>query len=68
MFVLQVTIAFDQDKVEPGAPIKLTVTADPGSKVNVLAVDKSVLLLKSGNDISHDQVDGHVTCPINKRS
>ncbi|KAH3837989.1 hypothetical protein DPMN_111394 [Dreissena polymorpha] len=65
VYVLQVTIAFDQQKVEPGAPIKLTVTADPGSKVNVLAVDKSALLLKSGNDISHDQVDGNVKCPSN---
>lgn len=30
--------------------------ADAGSQVNVLAVDKSVLLLKSGNDISEDKV------------
>ena len=42
--------------VLPAEKIKLTVKADAGSKVNVLAVDKSVMLLKSGNDITKDQV------------
>ncbi|XP_052795659.1 CD109 antigen-like isoform X2 [Mya arenaria] len=56
IFENEVTVDFDQTRVEPGAEVTLTVTADPGSRVNVLAVDKSVLLLKSGNDISENMV------------
>jgi CD109 antigen len=51
-----VNISFDSPKVRPADKIRLTVNADPGSKVNVLAVDKSVLLLKSGNDVTKDDV------------
>lgn len=50
------SIDFDSAEVKPADRIKLTVNADPGSKVNVLAVDKSVLLLKSGNDVTKDDV------------
>ena len=32
------------------------MTADPNSLVSLLAVDQSVLLLRSGNDVSSDQV------------
>ena len=53
---LQVSVEFSRSMAEPSKKINLTVKADPGSKVNILAVDKSVLLLKSGNDITKDQV------------
>lgn len=56
IFENQVTIDFNSTEVQPADKIKLTVRADPGSKVNVLAVDKSVLLLKSGNDVTKDDV------------
>lgn len=48
----QVTIKFDKNMAEPADRVVLHVTADPGSLVNVLAVDKSILLLRSANDIT----------------
>ena len=46
----------DRNQVEPGEKVKLTVKADPDSSVGLLAVDQSVLLLKSGNDITKEMV------------
>ena len=40
------------DSVEPGKTVDVSVRAKPNSYVGVLGVDQSVLLLKSGNDIS----------------
>ena len=42
---------------EPHADLEVTVTADPDSVVNLLAVDQSVLLMKTGNDVTPDEVD-----------
>lgn len=44
------------EQVQPGANITVKITADPESECHVLAVDKSVLLLKTGNDIEPQQV------------
>lgn len=55
-FCLQVSISFDKTKAQPGDAVNVQVTADPMSVVNLLAVDQSVLLLKSGNDITQSQV------------
>ncbi|KAL5012796.1 hypothetical protein ScPMuIL_011347 [Solemya velum] len=52
----QVSLTFNTTKAEPGDGINLAITADPQSFVNLLAVDQSVLLLKSGNDITESQV------------
>jgi hypothetical protein len=41
---------------QPGNDVTIRVTADAGSQCNVLTVDKSVLLLKSGNDITPSMV------------
>lgn len=40
------------DSVEPGKAVDIVVKAKPNSYVGVLGVDQSVLLLKTGNDIS----------------
>ncbi|CAC5397368.1 CD109 [Mytilus coruscus] len=48
----KVTLKFDKNMAEPADRVVLHVTADPGSLVNVLAVDKSILLLRSANDIT----------------
>ena len=53
---LQVSINFDKTKAQPGENVNVQVTADPNSLVNLLAVDQSVLLLKSGNDITPEEV------------
>jgi len=57
-------MTFNQGQVAPSQSINLTVNAYNGSYVGILAVDKSVLLLKSGNDLSSDLVSNltfHVT-------
>ncbi|OWF38489.1 CD109 antigen-like [Mizuhopecten yessoensis] len=55
-FENEVSIRFDKTKAQPGEGINVDVTADPNSVVNLLAVDQSVLLLKSGNDITPTEV------------
>ena len=47
---------FSRSSAEPGDDINLLVTTDPNSLVNVLAVDQSVILLKSGNDVTQKDV------------
>lgn len=54
----QVAISFDQTSPqEPQTAVTLRVKADPGSVVNILAVDRSVQLLASGNDITKQRVN-----------
>lgn len=40
------------DSVEPGKAVDVIVKAKPNSYVGVLGVDQSVLLLRTGNDVS----------------
>ena len=55
--LLQVSLSFDATTtLRPRDNVTLTVTAHPGSYVGLLAVDKSVRLLRSGNDLSQDEV------------
>ncbi|XP_071165262.1 CD109 antigen-like [Mytilus edulis] len=56
IFRNKVTMKFDKDVVEPGNQVKLEVKADPGSLVNIVAVDKSILLLGNANDITANNV------------
>lgn len=56
LFQNEVSLAIDKQSAEPGDSIKFTVNADPESYVGLLAVDQSVLLLKSGNDITKEIV------------
>ncbi|KAK3100032.1 hypothetical protein FSP39_013711 [Pinctada imbricata] len=60
VFKNKVSINFDRRQVQPGKEVILTLKADPDSLVNVLAVDKSVLLLKSGNDLSKDEISSEL--------
>ncbi|KAK3607708.1 hypothetical protein CHS0354_016732 [Potamilus streckersoni] len=55
-FKNKVSIRFSDLRAQPQDNLTLHLTATPGSNINVLAVDKSVLLLKSGNDITTGQV------------
>ena len=48
----QVKINTDTEETQPGTDVELTVEAKPNSYVGILGVDQSVLLLKSGNDIT----------------
>ncbi|XP_076095866.1 CD109 antigen-like [Mytilus galloprovincialis] len=51
-----VSLTFNKKRATPGEEVSLQLTADRNSLVSVLAVDKSVLLLKSGNDITTQDV------------
>ena len=53
---MQVNLEFNTTQAKPGAHVGLRATAEAGSKVHLLAVDKSVLLLGTGNDISEEKV------------
>ena len=52
----QVSLKFNKKEAKPADNVTVTVKAHPGSMVNLLAVDQSVLLLKGGNDITQEQV------------
>jgi hypothetical protein len=54
--ILQVSVSFSKATVEPDDNVNVTVTAYKDSYVGLSAVDQSVLLLKSGNDITQDLV------------
>ena len=47
---------FDQNEVEPGSETKLILSATPGSRFAIVAVDKSVHFLRKGNDLRPAQV------------
>uniref|UniRef100_A0A0N4Z9Y8 TEP1-F n=1 Tax=Parastrongyloides trichosuri TaxID=131310 RepID=A0A0N4Z9Y8_PARTI len=57
LFQNDVSLSIDKTSVEPGEELKFTVKAAPESYVGLLAVDQSVLLLKSGNDITKDLIE-----------
>ncbi|XP_053374577.1 CD109 antigen-like isoform X2 [Mercenaria mercenaria] len=52
----KVALSFDKSTAEPGENVSISITSDPQSLVNLLAVDQSVLLLASGNDITQADV------------
>lgn len=56
----QVKINTNAEETQPGTDVELTVEAKPNSYVGILGVDQSVLLLKSGNDIT--EVNGKIVC------
>ena len=62
IFVLQVSISFDRSTAEPAENISLQISTDPMSLVNLLAVDQSVLLMATGNDVT--QVDVRIFIEI----
>ncbi|BFZ14522.1 hypothetical protein BsWGS_17560 [Bradybaena similaris] len=56
LFQTPVSVEFDKDRVKPGESVNLVLTAKPNSTVFYQAVDKSVLLLKSGNQLTAEMV------------
>ena len=55
-FFVKVIASFSRVEAEPGTSVSFDVETTPGAFVGVLAIDKSVLLLADGNDITHNQV------------
>ncbi|XP_072019177.1 CD109 antigen-like [Amphiura filiformis] len=56
VFENDVSVEIFMDKVEPGHDVSLDITAAANSFIGILAIDQSVRLLKTGNDITQDQV------------
>ena len=61
---LQVDVTYNRQKVKPGEDVLMTVTARPSSVVFLLGIDKSVKLLKSGNDITREMVSTSLVDPV----
>ncbi|XP_076446304.1 CD109 antigen-like [Babylonia areolata] len=55
-FQNKVSVSVNTTEAEPADRVQVTVKAEPQSTAYLLAVDQSVLLLKSGNDITSSQV------------
>ena len=55
-FYLQVSVKLNTTDAGPGAPVAVTLDADPSSVAHLAAIDQSVLLLRSGNDVTADDV------------
>ncbi|GAB0100916.1 Alpha-macroglobulin, receptor-binding [Sergentomyia squamirostris] len=51
-----VKLELDKNQAKPGEDLSITVNTKPNSFVGLLGVDQSVLLLKSGNDLSKDDI------------
>ncbi|XP_054164406.1 CD109 antigen-like isoform X2 [Oppia nitens] len=56
VFQTQVTINTNVKQTKPGAMVNVRVDTKPNAYVGVLGIDQSVLLLKSGNDITQQDV------------
>ena len=52
----QVSIDFVEEQKKPGEKTKMAITAKPGSRVAISALDKSVLLLKHSGEVSKGEV------------
>ncbi|XP_015930765.2 CD109 antigen isoform X2 [Parasteatoda tepidariorum] len=55
-FRTPVSINTNVKETKPGAPVNVTVATKPNALVGLLGIDQSVLLLKSGNDITQNDV------------
>lgn len=44
------------DAVKPGSEVEISIKSNPKSHIGLLAIDQSVLLLRSGNDLTRDTV------------
>lgn len=55
-----VKLTASREQAKPGQEVEVDVFTKPSSFVGLLALDQSVLLLKSGNDIDQKQVDNEI--------
>ena len=49
-------MSFADDERKPGKKTNLVLKATPGSRVAFVAVDKSLLLLRTGNELTKQKV------------
>ena len=50
---------FEENERKPGEKTNLILEATPGSRVAFVAVDKSVHLLRAGNELTKDKIQPH---------
>ncbi|ESN94945.1 hypothetical protein HELRODRAFT_180052 [Helobdella robusta] len=61
-FANKVSLSFNKDKTEPGDDnVYLNVKTKENSFVGLLAVDQSVMLLSSGNDVTQDMIKSELS-------
>jgi hypothetical protein len=48
---------FEENERKPGEKTNLILEATPGSRVAFVAVDKSIHLLRSGNELTKEKVE-----------
>ncbi|KFB45610.1 AGAP008364-PA-like protein [Anopheles sinensis] len=53
-------VSLSKDQTKPGQDVEISISTNPDSYVGLLGVDQSVLLLKSGNDITKEEVFGEL--------
>ncbi|XP_052898513.1 thioester-containing protein 1 allele R1-like isoform X2 [Anopheles moucheti] len=53
-------VSLSKEQTKPGQDVEISISTNPDSYVGLLGVDQSVLLLKSGNDITKEQVFGEL--------
>ncbi|XP_058125769.1 thioester-containing protein 1 allele R1-like [Anopheles coustani] len=53
-------VNLSKDQTKPGQDVEISISTNPDSYVGLLGVDQSVLLLKSGNDITKEDVFGEL--------
>ncbi|GFR94590.1 thioester-containing protein [Elysia marginata] len=56
VFLNKVSVKLNTTKAGPGESVEVTVDADPSSVAHLAAIDQSLLLLRSGNDVTADDV------------
>ncbi|GBM39099.1 CD109 antigen [Araneus ventricosus] len=56
VFRTPVSVTTNIKETKPGAPVNVTVSTRPNALVGLLGIDQSVLLLKTGNDITKNDV------------
>ncbi|GAB6021255.1 CD109 molecule [Chamberlinius hualienensis] len=56
VFQTPVAVSVNANRTSPGTPVEVKVTTKPNAFVGILGVDQKVLLLKSGNDITREDV------------
>lgn len=56
MQYLQIDIQTNSAEVRPGSDVDITVRAQPNSFIGLMAIDQNMINLKSGHDITHDQI------------
>ncbi|GIY59393.1 CD109 antigen [Caerostris extrusa] len=60
VFRTPVSVSTNIKETKPGAPVNVSVSTRPNALVGLLGIDQSVLLLKSGNDITKNDDSGVV--------